>query len=67
MKTDYQLTGKIYRPLNAYTLGNCSQEMPDVNTWYYFATTRQFKTCEGFAAFLSARFPGHKFKVSVAK
>lgn len=65
--TDYQLTGKTYKALNAYTKGNGSQEMPNFDDWYYFGTTRQFKTCKSFKAFLEDKYRGHKFTVNICK
>lgn len=67
MKTDYQKTGKIYPAIDAFTRGNCSQAMPSPKKWYYFGTSEQFKTCKGFAAYLSAKHSGHLFKASKAK
>lgn len=61
MKTDYQLTGKLYKRLEAFTRGNCSQEMPNPAHWYYFGTSEQFKTCKSFVAYLEAKHKGHKF------
>jgi hypothetical protein len=67
MQSDYATTGKIYKAINAYTLGNCCQQMPDPHKWYYFGTTRQFKTCKGFVEFLEWKYPNHKFKASLCK
>ena len=67
MQTDYQLTGKTYKALEAFTRGNCSQEMPNPAHWYYFGTTQQFKTCTNFVKFLEARHPGHKFRANIVK
>ena len=61
MKTDYQVTGKLYKRIDAFTLGNCSQEMPNPKHWYCFGTSEQFKTCKSFVAYLKAKYPGHKF------
>ena len=63
MKTDYEVTGRIYAPLEAYVKGNCSQAMPNPNNWYYFATSTQFKTCKNFADYLTHRY-GQKFKTN---
>ena len=65
--TDYETTGKTYKKLDAYTKGNCSQQMPDPESWYYFGSTIQFKTCKNFKAFLESKFVGHKFTVEIAK
>ena len=61
MKTDYQITGKLYKKLEAFTRGNCSQEMPNQKNWYYFGTSEQFKTCKSFVAYLQEKHKGQKF------
>ena len=63
MKTDYEITGKTYAPLEAYTKGNASQAMPDTKAFYYFGTSIQFKTCKSFKAYLEQKHKGHVFKV----
>jgi hypothetical protein len=63
MKTDYQQTGKLYKELEAYTLGTGAQAMPNPRSWYYFGTSAQFKSCKNFKAFLENKHAGHKFKV----
>jgi len=64
MKTDYQITGKIYPEIEAFTLGNCSQAMPNPKEFYYFGTTVQFKSCRSFVKYLREKHPGHDFKAS---
>ncbi len=63
MKTDYEITGKLYPKLEAFTRGNASQAMPDSSALYYFGSSVQFKTCKSFKAFLEKRHQGHAFKV----
>lgn len=63
MKTDYQTSGKLYKKLDAYTLGNCSQAMPNPKEFYYFGSSEQFKSCKNFKAFLEIKYPNAKFKV----
>jgi len=63
MKTDYEITGKLYRPLEAYTK---SYRYPKLDTWYYFAESVQFKTCKSFKKFLESKFPSAEFKVHKA-
>ena len=67
MKTDYQLTGKLYKKLEAFTRGNCSQSMPDPAAWYYFGSTEQFKSCKSFVAYLEQKHIGHKFTANIVK
>ena len=67
MQTDYQTTGKLYKKLEAFTKGNCTQAMPNPQTWYYFGSSVQFKTCKSFKAYLEAKHAGAKFTVSIAK
>ena len=66
MTTDHETTGRIYAPIDAYVKGNCSQSMPNPDAWYYFGTTRQFKTCKGFAAYLELKY-NKPFKTNKAK
>ena len=65
--TDYQQTGKLYKKLNAYIVGNYSQSMPRLDTLYYFGPSIQFKTCSSFKAYLSARYPNKKIVVNIDK
>jgi len=65
--TDYATTGKTYKKLDVYTKGNSSQQMPHENTWYYFGSSVQFKTCKNFVRFLETKHKGHKFKAEIAK
>lgn len=67
MKTDYELTGNICKKLDAYTLGNCSQAMPNPKIYYYFGSSEQFKSCKNFKAFLETKYPNSKFKVILGK
>lgn len=66
MKTDYQITGKLYKRLEAFTLGNCTQSMPDPHNWYYFGSSEQFKSCKSFVEYLKEKHKGHKFKACKA-
>lgn len=61
MKTDHQITGKFYKKLDAFTKGNGSQQMPRFDTWYYFGSSEQFKTCKNFVSFLKQKHQGHEF------
>ena len=63
MKTDYQQTDRLYKELEAYTLGTGAQAMPSPASWYYFGASVQFMSCKNFKAFLENKHPGHKFKV----
>lgn len=67
MLTDYQVTGKLYKELEAYTKGNCSQAMPNPKEFYYFGTTQQFKTCKSFKAYLENKHIGHQFIVNIKR
>jgi hypothetical protein len=67
MQTDYQLTGNTYKKLDAYTRGNCSQQMPDPAEWYYFGSSEQFKTCANFVKFLESRHVGHQFRAHIVR
>lgn len=67
MLTDYQKTGKLYKKLNAYTKGNCTQAMTDPAEYYYFGSTEQFETCKSFVAYLEQKHKGHKFIANIAR
>jgi len=67
MQTDYQITGKTYKQLEAFIKGGCSQAMPNPANWYYFGSSIQFKTCKSFKVYLQSKHVGVKFNVIVAK
>jgi hypothetical protein len=60
MKTDYEITGKTYKTLYAYTK---SYRYPKLDTWYWFAESTRFETCKSFKKFLETQFPSAKFRV----
>ena len=63
MQTDAHRTGNIYSTIEAYCKNApVCQQYPNPDTWYYFATTQQFKTCKGFVEYLKARHPAVQFK-----
>ena len=65
--TDYHITGKLYKKLDAFIEGNCTQAMPYPESLYYFGSSIQFKTCKSFKAYLSSKYPNKRIAVSVAK
>ena len=67
MQTDYHLTGKFYKKLDAFVKGNGNQATPYENSYYYFGSTIQFKTCKSFKAYLQTKHPFAKFQVNIAR
>ena len=65
--TDYQITGKLYKKLDAFIEGNGSQAMPRPQSLYYFGSSIQFKTCKSFREYLSALYPNKRIAVNIAK
>jgi hypothetical protein len=66
-QTDYQVTGKTYKKLDAFTKGNCTQSMFNPKSLYYFGSSVQFKTCKSFKVYLESKHVGAEFTVSIAK
>ena len=67
MQTDYHTTGKLYKKLDSFLKGNGNQATPYENSFYYFGSSMQFKTCKSFKAFLQAKHPNATFQVNIAR
>lgn len=67
LKTDFDLTGKLYTKLDSYVLCDTpSQLMPESGVYYYFGSSIMFKTCKNFKQFLENKHKHNKFKVNIA-